>query len=55
MEKIIIYPVVEEKLYQLVDVIFEEGYFGFMESAIEYKDKIVHFISTIPNLKKKKT
>lgn len=55
MEKIIIYPVVKEKLFHLVDVLFENEYFGFVESAIEYKDRIVHFISTIPSLKKKQT
>jgi len=48
MEKIIIYPVVAEKLFHLVDVLFENEYFGFLESAIEYKDKIIHFIHTIP-------
>ena len=54
MEKIIISPLVEEKLYDLVDILFENGYFGFLQSAIVYKEKIVHFISSIPNLKKRK-
>ena len=45
----------EEKLYNLVNILFENEYFGFLENAIKYKDKIVNFINTIPNLKKKKT
>ncbi len=55
MGKIIISPIVEKKLYKLVDALFENEYFGFLENAITYKDKIVYFINSIPSLKKKKT
>lgn len=42
MGKIIIqyHPLVENYLIQLIDILFEEGYFGFRESAKEYVDNI---------------
>jgi len=54
MGKIIISPIVEKKLYKLVDALFQNEYFGFLENAITYKDKIVYFINSIPSLKKRK-
>lgn len=46
MEKInIIYESnVENYLNDLVHILFEEEYFGFMDSSIIFKDKIIDFI-----------
>ena len=55
MEKVIISPLVMDKLETLIDILFEEEYFGFMESCIEYVIDVYDFILTIPSLKKKRT
>ena len=55
MEKVIISPLVIDKLESLILILFEEEYFGFMESAIDYVDSIYDFILTVPSLKKKRT
>ena len=55
MEKVIISPFVVNKLESLILVLFENEYFGFMESAMDYVDNIYDFILSIPSQKKKRT
>ncbi len=55
MEKVIISPFVVNKLESLILVLFENEYFGFMESAMDYVDNIYDFILSIPSEKKKRT
>jgi hypothetical protein len=55
MEKIIILPALENKLFHLVFILHDKEYFGFAESALAYVDNIIDFIYTIPRLKHKKT
>jgi hypothetical protein len=54
LEKVIISPLVVDKLESLILVLFEKEYFGFIESAMEYVDNIYDFILTIPSQKKKR-
>jgi len=54
MGKIIISPIVEKKLYKLVDALFENKYFGFLENAITYKDKLYILSIQYQVLKKRK-
>lgn len=54
MGKIIISPIVEKKLYKLVDALFENEYFGFLENAITYKDKLYILSIQYQVLKKRK-
>ena len=51
MEKIIILPELEDKLFDMVNLFYEKEYFGFLDSALVYIDNIVNFIYTIPTLK----
>lgn len=45
MEKIIVYkPEFEWQIQKIVDVLFEEEYFGFLENATDYGNKIYDFI-----------
>lgn len=55
MEKIVILPELENKLFDLIFTLYNKEYFGFVESAIAYVDNILDFINTIPNRKHKKT
>ncbi len=48
MEEVIVLPELEDKIFNLVFTLYHEEYFGFMESAYDYVDKIVDFIYTIP-------
>ncbi len=48
MEKIILLPEVTDKLNRLIEILYEESYFGFIESALEYSDNIYDFIHSIP-------
>ena len=44
MEKVVFASNVELYLKDLIDVLFEEEYFGFMSSAIDYVDDLIDFI-----------
>ena len=55
MEKIILLPEVTDELNQLIKLLYEESYFAFIESAIEYADKILDFIHSIPDQRCKLT
>ena len=44
MEKIVILPALENKLFDLVFILHDKEYFGFAESAIAYVDNIIDFI-----------
>ncbi len=55
MEKIVILPELESKLFDLVFILYDKEYFGFVESALAYVDKIVDFMYTIPIIRHKKT
>ena len=55
MEEIIILPELEDKLFDLVSILCNEEYFGFLDSALSYVDNIVNFIYTIPALRYKET
>ena len=55
MEQIRIDAFVHDKLNNLVKVLYEEGYFGFIDSAIAYVDDIYGFIYSIPAQRHKKT
>ena len=46
MEKIEVYYKVEVENYinELVYKLFQEDYFHFIENAIQYRDKLIHFI-----------
>jgi hypothetical protein len=48
VEEIILLPEVIFKLHNLVKVHYHEEYFGFMDTAFNYADKIYDFIYTIP-------
>ena len=45
MEKIIVYnPDFEKQIQKIVDVLFDEEYFGYIEFAIDYVNRIYDFI-----------
>lgn len=48
MEKVKIYyqPEVENYINELMYTLYSENYFGFLESAVTYKNKIIDFIET---------
>lgn len=54
MNSVIFHVEVETFLNELVDILFEEGYFGFKESAKEYVKSLVREIITTINNKQKK-
>ncbi len=42
-------PRVENYFYELEDILYEKGYFGFEESAHEYADELIlEIIATLP-------
>jgi hypothetical protein len=55
MEKGIMQPWVIDDLMELVMILFEKEYFGFLESAEEYVRIIVKFTYSIPKQRRKKT
>ncbi len=55
MGKIIISSLVDEKMDELVDVLYEDEYYGFMDDAIAYVVAIYNFMSTIPDQKHRLT
>lgn len=55
MEKIVISEDAVNRLNELIRILFDEDYFGFMETAIEYAQKIYNFIETIPTQQQKPT
>jgi hypothetical protein len=48
MAKIIITQAAEERLTELIQVLYKEEYFGFLESCEDYVNKIYDFIATLP-------
>jgi hypothetical protein len=48
LEKVILTRFVENKLCDLIEILYKEEYFGFIEDAENYVDKIYDFIETIP-------
>ncbi len=48
-------PWVIDDLMELVMILFEKEYFGFLESAEEYVRIIVKFTYSIPKQRRKKT
>jgi hypothetical protein len=55
MEKIVILPALENKLFDLIFILYDKEYFGFPENALAYVDNIIDFIYSIPTLRYKKT
>lgn len=55
MEEVIILPELEDKLFDMVSIFYEEEYFGFLDSDLVYIDNIVNFIYKIPTLRYKET
>ncbi len=55
MEKVIIQPWVVDDLIELVNILFEKEYFGFLENAEDYVRTITKFIYTIPKQRRKET
>lgn len=55
MEKVLISKVVNNKLQDLIQILFYEEYFGFEEQSSEYVSKIYEHINTIPHLKHRRT
>lgn len=54
MEKIVILPALENKLFDLIFILHDKEYFGFAESAIAYVDKITNIFS-FPNMKNRRS
>jgi hypothetical protein len=54
LEKIKIHPHVKYKLIELVEILYDEEYFGFKENAVEYVRNIYRFIYSIPNQRHRK-
>lgn len=54
MEKIIVEKRLFDELNDLIEILYKDEYFSFLQSAEEYVNKIYAFINTIPNLKSKK-
>ena len=50
MAKVVLLPLLEDKLFDIVFMLYNKEYFGFLESAFSYVDEIVNFIYTIPTL-----
>lgn len=55
MEKVVVLESVNNKLNDLVLILFENGYFGFVKSALVYVEKIHNFILSIPSQQHYKT
>lgn len=49
MEKIILSLTLKNKLNALPEKLFYKEYFGFIQSAKEYVNKLINFIYTIPH------
>lgn len=55
MEEVVIMPELTDKLNEIIRLLYVKEYFGFLDSAFEYGDKIYDFIYTIPSRKAKST
>lgn len=55
MGKIIISPYVKLRLDELTEILYKDDYFGFFESSQIYVGKMIDFIYSIPNLRRRKT
>lgn len=47
-QQIIVLPLVEQKLNELLDVLIFKGYFSYYENAIKYVAAIRYFMHSIP-------
>ncbi|MCY7290785.1 MAG: hypothetical protein LH615_01245, partial [Ferruginibacter sp.] len=50
MEKIILLPEVIYKFNELINILYEKEYFGFIESSFNYVNDIYDFIHSLPTL-----
>ena len=55
MEEIILLPEVVKKLNELINTLYDQEYFSFIENSFSYVDSIYDFIYTIPTLPFKET
>jgi hypothetical protein len=55
MEKVKILNRVRIEIDDYITPLYDEEYFGFLESPEEYVNKIYDFIYTIPTLRRKQT
>jgi len=55
VEKIILLPEVIYKLNELINILYEKEYFGFIESSFKYVNDIYDFIHSLPTLHYKET
>jgi len=55
MARVVVLPEVYEALHELVKVLYQNGYFGFEDSAIAYVDAIYDFMYSIPQQPKRLT
>jgi hypothetical protein len=55
MDEVILDKSLENKLYNLVFILYNKQYFSFIENAFDYVDKIIAFINIIPSQKHKTT
>lgn len=55
MAKIIYSDLFINKTSKLIAILYDEGYFGFLESSKDYVRQIFDFIETIPSIRFKKT
>jgi hypothetical protein len=55
VEEIVILPFADDKLQDLIDILYVKEYFGFRADAKKYVDGIYNFIYTIPSQKHYRT
>jgi hypothetical protein len=55
MEKIIVETRLHDELDELIQKLYDKEYFGFLQSAEDYINKMYDFINTIPNQKRRVT
>jgi hypothetical protein len=55
VDKIIITPLVYNKIDEIILVLYNDDYYDFMDTAKAYGDAILNFILTIPKQRRKLT
>jgi hypothetical protein len=55
MGQVKITPLVENRLRELEEILYEQNYFSFRETAKDYVNSIYDFISTIPEQRRHST
>lgn len=53
MARVIISAIVRQKIDDLIEILYKENYFSYIENAIAYADEIVDFMYTIPEQKRR--